>query len=162
MLSAQFGELLKLNGFDFITGVPCSYFKSLIETFSRDRFINHIPAVREDIAIGLSAGAYLSGKLPVVYMQNSGLGYCLEAIVSLHLIYAIPALILLSYRGPEDIDMEEHLVMGKHTENLLKSFNIDYSIPRERKIEPFLKKAKQNLMEKKKPYFLLFKKGVLQ
>src|SRR4030043_1506164 len=120
MPAVEFAELLKINGFNFITGVPCSYFTSLLKIFNRKKGFIHIPAVREDIAVGLSAGAYMSGKLPLVYMQNSGLGYSLEAFASLHLIYGIPALVLLSYRGPEDVDMEEHLVMGKYTEELLK------------------------------------------
>jgi len=46
-------------------------------------------------------------------MQNSGLGVSLNAIVSLNVIYEIPALIVVSWRGKDGIDAPEHLVMGE-------------------------------------------------
>ena len=116
------------KGFDFFTGVPCSYFTPLCDLLAKKDSSRHIPAVREDIALGLASGAYLAGKLPVLYMQNSGIGYCLEAFASLPMIYRIPVLVLVSYRGPADRGMEEHLVMGEHTEEILRSFKLEYAI----------------------------------
>jgi phosphonopyruvate decarboxylase len=161
MKAVRFAELLKQNKFNFITGVPCSYFISLIDTFYQNPYFSHFPAVREDIAVGMSAGAFLSGKLPVIYMQNSGLGYSLEAFASIHMIYHIPALVLVSFRGPQDQGMEEHQVMGKHTEDIFKSFSLDYSIL-DKDIDPKAFTAIKGTMFKKKlPYFLLIKKGSL-
>lgn len=155
MVAGKFTELLKENSFSFITGVPCSYFNSLINAFYMDAYFSHYPAVREDIAVGLSAGAYLSGKLPLVYMQNSGLGYSLEAFASIHMIYHIPTLVLLSYRGPEDPGMEEHQIMGEHTLDLLKSFKLDYSILDSRIDSRKFGNLKKQMIEKKSLYFLL-------
>ncbi|MCP2596332.1 sulfopyruvate decarboxylase subunit alpha [Candidatus Aminicenantes bacterium AC-335-G13] len=155
-------ELLKKQGFNFFTGVTCSYFKPLCEILNKENDLFHIPAVREDIAVGLSVGAYLSGKMPVIYMQNSGLGYSLEAFASLHLIYYIPTLVLVSYRGPEDKGWEEHLIMGKHTEDLFRSFELKYSIFKGNITEEELKEIKDYLIGTQLPYFLLVTKGALE
>ena len=162
MKSTRFIHNLKTCGFDFITGVPCSYFGPLIQLFDGEPSITHIPAVREDIAVGLSTGAFMAGKLPVIYMQNSGLGYCLEAFASLHLIYRIPSLVLLSYRGPDDVDMEEHLIMGKHTLEILDSFSFEHAFLEDNPEESDLHQIRQVIKSRKWPYFLLFKKGDLR
>ncbi len=128
MKATKFLELLEKRKYNFFTGVPCSYFTSLCSVLALRGGTFHVPAVREDIAVGIACGAYLAGKRPAIYMQNSGLGYSLEAFAALPLIYQMPLLVLVSYRGPQDPGMEEHLVMGQHTEEILKSFAIDYSI----------------------------------
>jgi sulfopyruvate decarboxylase alpha subunit len=159
MDSGKFTVLLKENNFRFVTGVPCSYFNSLINDFYRDPYFSHFPAVREDIAVGMSAGAYLSGELPIIYMQNSGLGYSLEAFASIHMIYHIPTLVLVSYRGPEDPGMDEHKIMGAHTIELLKSFKLDYSVLDTHIESKEFEAIKRQMVESKLPYFLLAKKG---
>jgi phosphonopyruvate decarboxylase len=171
MKAADFYTLLKDNGFNFYTGVPCSYFAPLCELLNKEATSFHLPAVREDIALGLASGAYLAGKLPALYMQNSGLGYSLEAFASLPLIYYIPMLVLVSYRGPQDQGMEEHLIMGQHTEEILQSFKLHYSFlscagePSENKKQAFepadINEIKRYLLEVELPYFLLVEKGAL-
>lgn len=162
MNAEKFLTLLTDNGFDFFSGVPCSYLAPFVRILNNLDQSIHIPAVREDIAVGLAAGAYLSGKLPVVYMQNSGLGYSLEAFASLHLIYSIPTLVVLSYRGPEDDNMEEHRVMGEHTEEILEAFRMKYSLLKSDFTEKRVKEIKQYLIDEKLPYFLLVTRGVLE
>ena len=77
----QFVEQLLAAGFDFFTGVPCSLVGPVIaELEARARYHGE---TREDAALGVCAGAYLGGCLPVVIMQNSGLGVSLNAIGSL-------------------------------------------------------------------------------
>jgi sulfopyruvate decarboxylase subunit alpha len=168
MKAAKFLNLLEENGFNFFTGVPCSYFTPLCDLLAKKNTSCHIAAVREDIALGLAGGAYLAGKLPVVYMQNSGIGYCLEAFASLPIIYHIPVLVLVSYRGPEDQGMEEHLVMGEHTEEILRSFKLKYSIFGNPGLDmaevgktPDIKGIKEYLGKEELPYFLLVRKGAL-
>lgn len=168
MKAADFFTLLKENDFNFFTGVPCSYFAPLCELLNKEATSFHLPAVREDIALGIAGGAYLAGKLPVLYMQNSGLGYSLEAFASLPMIYYIPMLVLVSFRGPQDQGMEEHLVMGQHTEEILQSFKIKYSFFGEpcgnvqQTFRPSdIKAIKRYLLKEELPYFLLVGKGAL-
>ena len=162
MKADDFLNLLERHEFDFFTGVPCSYFTPLIDILAQKDPSYHLSAPREDIAVGLAVGAYLAGKKPVIYMQNSGLGYSLEAIASLHLIYDIPTLFLVSYRGPEDQGMEEHLIMGKHTEDLLKTFHMQYSIFRGDLAEKDILAMNDFMKKKELPYFLLVTKGALE
>lgn len=162
MKAGDFLNSLIQSGFLFFTGVPCSYLAPLCELLNQKDHSFHVPAAREDIAVGLAAGAYLAGRMPVIYMQNSGLGYCLEAFASLHIIYHLPTLVLVSYRGPADAGLEEHEIMGKHTEGLLKTFGMKYSVFRGVMTPPRLKRIRQDLVEQELPYFLLVTKGALE
>jgi len=113
----DFVSLLQDVGFDFFTGVPDSTLGGIIATLIERRV--YIPAVREDEAVGLAAGAYMGGRIPAVLMQNSGLGTSLNALISLNLIYLQPCLLLVSWRGHDGTDAPEHLVMGQVMTKLL-------------------------------------------
>jgi sulfopyruvate decarboxylase subunit alpha len=69
---AAFAALVEAEGYDFFTGVPCSLISGLIATLERHPRLPYVPAVREDVAVGLAAGAWLAGRRPMVLMQNSG------------------------------------------------------------------------------------------
>jgi len=122
-----FVDALRAAGFDFFTGVPCSLVKRVIAELER-RGIYH-GETREDAALGVAAGAYLAGKLPVVVMQNSGLGVSLNALGSLHLSYGMPVLVLVTWRGFEGRDAPEHLTMGAVMPRLLDLFGIPWRAP---------------------------------
>ena len=99
LTSQTFIDRLIREKFKFFTGVPCSLLSGLISCLEETEEAKYVPSVREDSAVGLCAGAYLAGVLPVLLMQNSGLGYCLNAFTSLNLIYRIPVLVIMSWRG---------------------------------------------------------------
>jgi sulfopyruvate decarboxylase alpha subunit len=119
--AAAFVGELKRHGFDFFTGVPCSFLGAILDRLQPE---GYRPAVREDAAVGLAAGAYLAGRRPVVLMQNSGLGVSLNALASLNLIYRIPVLLVVSLRGYQIEDAPEHWVMGEVTPRLLETVKI--------------------------------------
>ena len=159
MLSSKvFSELLSSKGFNFFTGVPCSLLSGLISIIDNDPKTPYYPAVREDAAVGLCAGAYLAGKLPVLLMQNSGLGYCLNAFTSLNLIYKIPVLVVMSWRGEDSTDAPEHIIMGEINQNLLNTCGMEYSVISSDNYKASLNTAIQQ-MEKGLPYTLMVGKG---
>ena len=86
----SFIKFLKKNKINFFTGVPDSVLKNLsikIDNFSKNK---HIISTNEGSAVALGAGYYLSTKkLPLIYMQNSGLGNALNPLISLYLFGAI-------------------------------------------------------------------------
>ena len=86
--AGPFVDCLQAAGFDFFVGVPCSLVGPVISELEQRGL--YLPETREDAALGVAAGAYLGGRLPVVVMQNSGLGVSLNALGSLHLLYRIP------------------------------------------------------------------------
>jgi len=161
MLEADdFVKGLQGIGFDFFTGVPDVILGGIIAHLTEERL--YIPAVREDEAVGMAAGAYLGGKIPVVLMQNSGLGNALNVLESLNLIYQIPCLLLVSWRGFEGKDAPEHLVMGETMTTLLNTVKIPHrTLSVETMVEDLQWTAK-TFMEQRIPVALLLKKGVVK
>jgi phosphonopyruvate decarboxylase len=154
-----------IDNFDLVTGVPCSYFKEFLlrlDIPEKESKIKHLIATREDEAIAIAAGAALSKKRSMVYMQNSGLGNIGDALTSLVQLYKLPTLILISYRGLEDDkDFPEHSIMGKINNSFLESLNLDYWDLEENSWKINLKKALAFMEEQTLPVVLLVKKGVL-
>lgn len=104
--------------------MPCSILKELLKVIFADRQIKYIPAVRENVALGLASGAYLAGKRSCILIQNSGLGNIINALTSFNLIYKIPVLMFITWRGYKGKDALEHLIMGERTLTLLKDLYI--------------------------------------
>jgi phosphonopyruvate decarboxylase len=125
---AELAALLDRHGFDFFTGVPCSLVEDLIAALERRARDSWLPAVREDVAIGMAAGAWLGGRRPVVVMQNSGLGTSLNALASLSLMYGFPALLIVTWRGYTGKDAPEHILMGEITPKILDLLGIPYRV----------------------------------
>src|SRR5437016_11913982 len=108
--SDAFVQALQDIGVDFFTGVPDSILGGIIaELMERGLYT---PAVREDEAVAMAAGAYMSGKVPAVLMQNSGLGTSLNTLISLNMIYCQPCIPIVAWRGYHGKDAPEHLVQG--------------------------------------------------
>ena len=161
LTSQSFIERLIQENYKFFTGVPCSLLSGLIyELEDQKGGVRYVPSVREDAAVGLCVGAYLAGAMPVLLMQNSGLGYCLNAFTSLNLIYKIPALVIMSWRGKAGKDAPEHIIMGDIDQKLLKTAGMEYSILSEENCDKVLKKAKQKICYEKLPYTLIVEKGL--
>ena len=158
--SKTFVEKLQGNGFDFFTGVPCSLLSGLIAQLETDREVGYIPSVREDAGVGLCAGAYMGGKQPVLLMQNSGFGYSLNAFTSLNLIYKIPVLVIMSWRGCGGKDAPEHIIMGEINEPLLETSGMEYAVLEENNLDQVLVAALKKIKDEKVPYTLLVKKGM--
>ena len=100
MIAPQiFFENLINNGIEFFCGVPDSLLKSICAYITDHTEDNkHIITANEGGAIGLAAGYHLaSGKIPLVYMQNSGIGNAVNPLLSLadSKVYAIPMLLMI-------------------------------------------------------------------
>src|SRR5437588_488035 len=112
----------------FLAGVPCSLIEDLIAVLERSPRAPYVAAVREDAAIGVAAGAWFGGRRPAVLMQNSGLGTSLNALASLSLMYGLPLLLLITWRGFGGKDAPEHLLTGEITPDLLRLLRIPFRI----------------------------------
>jgi sulfopyruvate decarboxylase alpha subunit len=147
-------------GFDFFTGVPDTILGGIIAHLTEERI--YTPAVREDEAVAMAAGAYFGGKIPAVLMQNSGLGNALNVLESLNLIYQIPCLLLVSWRGFEGKDAPEHLVMGETMTTLLDTVKIPHRTLAAESIVEDLQWTAKTFMEQRIPVALLLKKGIVK
>ena len=160
-MGRQFLGLLERHGYDFFTGVPCSLFEGVTRILDDEPRYGYVSAVREDAALGLAAGAYLGGRQPVVLMQNSGLGVSVNAIVSLHQIYDIPALLVVSWRGQDGRDAPEHLIMGRLTAPFLALLEIPFEIFDPAAIAAQIRSLTATLRETRRPVALVVSKGML-
>lgn len=128
-------KLVEIIGADFYTGVPDSQLKALcnylMDTYGIDPK-HHIIAANEGNCTALAAGYYLAtGKVPVVYMQNSGEGNIINPVASLlnDKVYAIPVVFIIGWRGEPGIpDEPQHIYQGEVTTKLLEVMGIKHFI----------------------------------
>lgn len=160
--NADFFKVLKNQGYDFITGVPCSLLEAPLNFLEQEKVMPHIKAANEGQALAIAGGAYLAGRQPVVYLQNSGLGNIINPLTSLHQLYDLPALLLVTWRGRPELvpeDAIEHVIMGKKMKEFFKLLDIPY---RELAAEPVklaetIDELTIILKETKKPVALLIR-----
>jgi len=156
---AGFAALLAREGFDVFAGVPCSLIEDLIAALEADPRLPYVEAVREDVAVGLAAGAWLGGRRPVVLMQNSGLGTSLNALASCSLMYGLPALLIVTWRGQGGKDAPEHLLTGAITEPLLGLLGIPHRVLSAASAEADVRWARDEMDARRQPVALVVPKG---
>ena len=128
-------ELVDIIGADFYTGVPDSQLKALcnylMNTYGIDK-MHHVIAANEGNCTALAAGYHIAtGKVPVVYMQNSGEGNIINPVASLlnDAVYAIPVLFIVGWRGEPGVhDEPQHVYQGQVTCKLLEDMDIAYTV----------------------------------
>ena len=167
MINPQcFVEALSKNGVSFFAGVPDSLLKNIC-AYITDNVSpeNNIIAANEGGAVGLAAGYYLAtGKIPVVYMQNSGEGNTVNPLMSLtdKDVYNIPVLLLIGWRGEPGVhDEPQHVKQGKVTVPLLDAMGIKNEVlsDNEDEAEKQICAAKAYMEETKDAYALIIRKG---
>ena len=81
--AAEFLAAARARGFDFYTGVPCSFLTPVINRVIGDPAVAYVGAASEGEAVAIAAGAWLAGRKTVVMCQNSGLGNAVNPLTSL-------------------------------------------------------------------------------
>ncbi|MBF0194387.1 MAG: phosphonopyruvate decarboxylase [Magnetococcales bacterium] len=153
---------LEQAGFGPYMGVPCSLFKHLINYIEDSNSYQYFAASSEGEAMGLAGGFALSTKMPVVLMQNDGYGNAVNPLSSLQMLYGLPCLLLVSWRGePGKKDAPQHELMGETLLDFFKIFKIPYKIldPDMDDFFNIIQEAKNHLKTTKTPYGLVIKKG---
>jgi len=125
----RFALAAREAGVAYVCGVPDSLLRhalsALVDAFGAER---HVGAVNEGAAVALAAGHHLaSGELPLVYLQNSGLGNAVNPLLSLAdpEVYALPLLLLVGWRGEPGVpDEPQHRSQGRVTPALLGAMGI--------------------------------------
>jgi len=161
-------SVLKKNKIEFISGVPDSLFKDLCFKFEDFYKKNHIVAANEGSSIGLAIGYHLAtGKLPVIYLQNSGLGNTINPLISLasSKVYKIPMILIIGWRGEvinekQIKDEPQHKEQGTITLKLLKTMNINYNILNySSNFEKVFTSLKKKSLKFSRPYALVVRKN---
>jgi phosphonopyruvate decarboxylase len=158
----DFAALLERLGFDFFAGVPCSLIEDLIATLEAHPRLPYVAAVREDGAVGLAAGAWFGGRTPAVLMQNSGLGTSLNALASLSLMYGLPVLLVVTWRGHRGQDAPEHVLMGEITPKVLELLGIPHRVLSAESIRKDLAWAADEMKTRMQPVAVVVPPGVME
>lgn len=154
-----FGDELKTLGYDFYSGVPCSFLKDLINYAIND--CEYVMAANEGDAVATCAGAYLGGRKTVFLCQNSGLTNATSPLTSLNHNFQIPVLGFVSLRGEEGLrDEPQHELMGKITTDMLDLMNITWEFLSKdiEEAKTQLKRADEHI-EQNKSFFFVVRKG---
>jgi phosphonopyruvate decarboxylase len=157
-----FAARLAHHGFDFFSGVPCSLIEDLIAVLEREERAPYVAAVREDAAVGVAAGAWFAGRRPVVLMQNSGLGTSLNALASLSLMYGLPALLVVTWRGFGGKDAPEHILTGEISPRLLELLGVPHRVPTAASLDADLAWAAAEMDARRVPVALLVPPKVVE
>jgi phosphonopyruvate decarboxylase len=164
----KFFNQLQEAGIEFYCGVPDSYLNAFC-TFITNNVPSdkHVIVANEGNAIALASGYHFAtGTVPLVYMQNSGMGNALNPIVSLvdkH-VYSVPMVLVIGWRGdPAGIDHDQHKTQGEITPKLLEMLNLPYKIipDNDEEIAATVDWAVSQAKESSNPAILIAQKGVL-
>lgn len=123
-------ELIQKLNSAFYTGVPDSQLKALCNYLVDNLGISeqHIISANEGSSVALAAGYYLAtGKIPVVYMQNSGIGNIINPVTSLlnEKVYGIPCIFIVGWRGEPGVhDEPQHIFQGEISRKLLEEIGL--------------------------------------
>ncbi|WP_194778201.1 phosphonopyruvate decarboxylase [Pararhodonellum marinum] len=127
----NFARLLKDHNIEFLSGVPdtllndfCLYVE---EKWPQEK---HVLAANEGNAIALASGYHLvTDTIPLVYMQNSGIGNAINPLISLthQSVYGIPMILLIGWRGEPGVkDHPQHTKQGQLTPILMDDLDIPW------------------------------------
>ena len=164
MQAKIFWDALKTRGLTFFAGVPDSTFQAAYQWMVEDPEIRYVPAVREDVALGVASAAYFAGRIGGVMMQNSGIGNIVNPLTSFSLMYKVPVLLVIGWRGyggPPN-DAPEHWIMGTKTPEILELLEIPYEILEPENLDSALDRLLSSMNEHSVPAALLVRSGVIE
>jgi phosphonopyruvate decarboxylase len=155
----KFGDEMKALGFDFYSGVPCSFLKALINYAINE--CDYVMSANEGDAVAIASGANLGGKKSVVLMQNSGLTNATSPLTSLNFTFKLPVLGFVSLRGEPGVkDEPQHELMGQITEKMLALMKVEWAYLSDDESEAVKQlKAANEHIDEGRTFFFVVKKG---
>jgi len=166
-----FFSSLRYAEVEFFTGVPDSLLKDICAYITDNTSSeNHIISANEGNAISIAIGHHLATKkVPLVYLQNSGLGNIINPLLSLADpdVYSIPMILLIGWRGePGTKDEPQHFKQGRVTTDLLNVMKVPYEVlssnTTSEEADEIIKKIVKNASNLNTPHALLVKKGTFE
>ncbi len=149
-------------GFDFYTGVPCSFLTQIINRVIGDPELAYVGAASEGEAVAIASGAWLAGRGTVVMFQNSGLGNAVNPLTSLNYPFRIPTLIVSTWRGAPNIkDEPQHELMGQIMAQLFELMRVPHRpFPKTvAAVSPALDEARAVMAQTGLPFAFIMEKG---
>ncbi len=165
----EFIQHLQANAVEFFTGVPDSLLKDFCACLEQVPLAGqHIISANEGGAVALALGYHLATrKVPLVYLQNSGLGNIINPLLSLAdmEVYSIPLLLVIGWRGEPGVhDEPQHKKQGRVMLSMLDAMEIPYSVlgPEVDNAKAALTNALAHVGKTGTPYALVIRKGTFK
>lgn len=159
----QLIDILKKSGIDFISSLPCEKIKDLLElivgAYGHTPLL-HVPLTREEEGVGICAGAALSGRRPAMFVQSSGIGNMINALLSLTGFYRLPIAIFVSHRGIYKEKIKAQIPMGRHLSEILSGAGIPYTIIKGKDDFKAIEKRLSNLYKKNEIHAFLLSPAI--
>jgi sulfopyruvate decarboxylase TPP-binding subunit len=118
-------QALKRNDISLVPYVPDRVLTTLIRNLHADPFFTTFPTAREEEAVGIVAGAWMGGKMPLMLMESTGILVATYALLRCHTTFGLPTLLLSTYRG----DLGEQEWYAVHTGSALPGILAAMKIP---------------------------------
>jgi sulfopyruvate decarboxylase subunit alpha len=127
MIDTRIVQCMQAAAVDMVVSLPCNMLSGILDEIDRQS-IRRIPVCREEEGVGIAAGSALADKRPLLLMQNSGLGNCVNALASLTCLYRLPLFLLMSYRGGPGEPIAAQVPMGQAAPGVLEALTIPYML----------------------------------
>ena len=156
-------EGIKTAGIRFISALPETWLVYLLQLAEDDPEMTLIEVAKEEEAIGIAAGAYFAGKPNALLMQNHGFLASINGIVSLALLYRIPLLMLIAYRGHIGEPYPWHTQGGILTEPVLRGLGLPFDhVSDPRKAAKQIREAQTFALSSLSPVALLLTRELME
>ena len=169
LMPERFMWHLKQRGVNFFTGVPDNTLQDLVGYMEdTEPASRHVVAANEGAAVAIASGYHLgTGKIPAVYLQNSGIGNAVNPLLSLCSsgVYSIPMLLLVGWRGePGTTDEPQHAIQGEIMPGLLSELRVPWAVlpSSHGEAEPALDSAIAAMQREQQPFVMLVRQEAFQ
>jgi sulfopyruvate decarboxylase subunit alpha len=125
-VARQIADVTADCGISLVASLPDGWITQLITQFARDTRFRHVAVNREESAIGLCSGAFMSGVGSLALMGASGFLTCVYALTKINYTYQIPILIGITLRGRPGDGAKFHQSNGLYLEPVIAAINMPF------------------------------------
>ena len=152
---------MKESEIDFVIHMLETYMKDVIPFIQQDSSMKYVQVCREETGVNIAAGAFLGGKRPALLMEDTGLGNSINPLVSIHSLWRIPLLLVVSYRGDVG-DFAFYTAPCRFAKPLLDTLGISsYVLRNPDEIVPMIRDCVQSTFAQKAPVAVLLTKQII-
>jgi sulfopyruvate decarboxylase subunit alpha len=125
-LSAEILDEAARAGVSLVASLPDGWIAGLIARCDADARFRHVPANREESAIGLCSGAFFGGIKAAALMGASGFLTCIYAITKINYTYQVPLPIFITLRGDIGDKAKYHVSNGLYLRPIIAAMAMPF------------------------------------
>jgi sulfopyruvate decarboxylase subunit alpha len=161
-VAARIADVVADCGISLVASLPDGWITHLIARFASDARFQHVSVNREESAVGLCSGAFLSGTGSFALMGASGFLTCIYAITKINYTYQIPLLIGITLRGRPGDRAKFHQSNGLYLEPVIAAIDMPFVAIEQAHDIPALATAYRHSRVMSRPVVVGFTRAVLR